>query len=163
MYLNLFLEWLSFICMLNFDCMHKYFRQVEFQLNLNQDLYIVWYVSFCNGFFNSWGIFVHCMNIKNCKYLTYRVNTRCTCICIYSSQYVCVSIHIYFVFAFASIQIYVLSTYIPVLYMYIHVCWHAFGHVSLSWSCRFFFFYFISLKRNAHSLLPFCWLAALST
>lgn len=136
--------------------MHKYFRQAEklnFNLNLKQDLYIVWYVSFCNEFFNSWSIFVHCMNIKNCKYLTYRVNTRCACICIYPLQYVCVNIHIYFVFASAGIQIYVLSTYIHAIYMYIHVRWHAFGHVYLSWSCRLIFFFFISLssERKAHS------------
>lgn len=151
MYLNLFLEWVSFICMLNLIvCINILDKpKVEFQLNLKQDLYIVWYVSFCNEFFNSWSIFVHCMNIKNCKYLTYRVNTRCACICIYPSQYVCVNVHIYFVFAFAGIQIYVLSTYIHVIYMYIHVCWHAFGHVYLSWSCRFiFFFYFSFLKKK---------------
>lgn len=153
MYLNLFLEWVSFICMLNLIvCINILDKpKVEFQLNLEQDLYIVWYVSFCNEFFNSWSIFVHCMNIKNCKYLTYRVNTRCACICIYPSQYVCVNVHIYFVFAFAGIQIYVLSTYIHAIYMYIHVRWHAFGHVYLSWSCRFifFFFYFSFLRKKS--------------
>lgn len=95
--------------------------------------------------------------LKTCKYLPYRVNTRCACICIYPSQYVCVYLHIYFVFAFASIQVYVLSTYIHVIYMYIHVFWHAFGHVYLSWSCRFFFFFItLSLKTKAHSfaILP---------
>lgn len=156
MYLNLFLEWVSFICMLNLIvCINILDKpKVEFQLNLKQDLYIVWYVSFCNEFFNSWSIFVHCMNIKNCKYLTYRVNTRCACICIYPSQYVCVNVHIYFVFAFAGIQIYVLSTYIHVIYMYIHVCWHAFGHVYLSWSCRFIFLFLFPQKERLILLLP---------
>lgn len=47
-------------------------------------------------------------------------------------QYVCVDVHIDFVFAFAGIQIYVSSTYIHAIYMYIHVRWHAFAHVYLS-------------------------------
>lgn len=136
--------------------MHKYFRQAESWISIKFGASLVHCLIcfFCNGFFNSWSNFVHCMNIKNCKYLTYRVNTRCACICIYPSQYVCVNVHIYFVFAFAGIQIYVLSTYIHAIYVYIHVRWHAFGHVYLPWSCRFIFcFVFISLsaERKAHS------------
>lgn len=65
-----------------------------------------------------------------------------------SFQYVCVDVHIDFVFAFAGIQIYVSSTYIHAIYMYIHVRWHAFAHVYLSWSRRFIFFYFSFLRKK---------------
>lgn len=48
-------------------------------------------------------------------------------------------------------------------YMYIHVCWHAFGHVyDLVGYFLYFNFLFLQ-KEKLIILLTLCWLAALST